>query len=72
MALIYENIVRLCAERGISVRALEKAVGLGNGVIGAWRRKSPRVDKLLRVADFFGVTLDELVRGDRQEGGKTT
>ena len=61
--MIYENILTLCQERNISVRTLERETGLGNGVIAGWQRGFPRVDKLLAVADYFGVTLDELVRG---------
>ncbi len=56
--MIYERIAGLCADRGIAVRQLEKAIGLGNGTIGAWREKLPRVDRLKKVADFFGVTVD--------------
>ena len=40
---------------------LEKAVGLGNGVIGKWQNSSPRVDSVKLVADFFGVTVDDLL-----------
>lgn len=61
--MIYENIMALCKERNISVRTLERETGLGNGVIAGWKQKHPRVDRLLAVADYFGVTLDELVRG---------
>ena len=64
--MIYENIAALCEKRGVSVRRLERETGLGNGVIGGWKRKFPRVDRLLAVADYFGVTLDELVRGAEQ------
>ena len=61
--MIYENIMALCKERNISVRTLERETGLGNGVIAGWKQGFPRVDKLLAVADYFGVMLDELVRG---------
>ena len=61
--MIYENILALCRAQNISVRRLEEKTGLGNGVIAGWKQKHPRTDKLLAVADYFGVTLDELVRG---------
>lgn len=61
--MIYENILTLCRAQNISVRRLEQEIELGNGVIAGWKQKHPRVDKLLAVADYFGVTLDELVRG---------
>lgn len=56
--MIYERIMSLCHDRDISVRQLERCAGIGNGVIGGWRDSSPRVDKLKKVADFFGVTVD--------------
>ncbi len=61
--MIYENILTLCKARNLSVRRLEQETELGNGVIAGWKEKNPRVDRLLAVADYFGVTLDELVRG---------
>lgn len=59
--MILENIKRLCAERNLSIMALEKATGIGNGVIATWDKGRPRVDKLKAVADFFGVTVDWLM-----------
>lgn len=56
------KIKELCDARGINFSQLEKAVGLGNGVIGKWKDSSPRVDGVKRVADYFGVTIDELMK----------
>lgn len=64
--MVTENIRKLCEERNISVWALEKEVGLGNGTVGKWRNTSPRVDRLQLVANYFGVTVDELLQ-DRQD-----
>lgn len=62
--MIYENVKRLCAERGITIMELEKACGIANGTVGKWalRNSSPRVGTLLRVASYFGVSVDNLVR----------
>ena len=59
--MVYENILQLCKERGISISRLEQACGLGNGVVGGWRTASPRTDRLKLVADFFEVSLDYLL-----------
>lgn len=56
--MIYNRIIGLCKDRGVTVRQLELSAGLGNGTIGGWRGSFPRVDKLKRVADYFGVTVD--------------
>lgn len=62
--MLYENIKRLCAEKGISIWALEKEIGIGNGVIGKWGIKgsSPRLETVKAVADYFGCTVDELLK----------
>ena len=59
--MIVSNIKRLCEEHKTSIWALERATGIGNGVIARWERASPRVDSLQKVADYFGVTVDELL-----------
>ena len=62
--MLYKNIEDKCKEKGISVSALEKSVGLGNATIRGWNESSPKADNLKRVADFFGCTIDELLRED--------
>lgn len=60
--MIYENIAKLCEKKGLTIMALEKNCGLGNGTVGGWKSGHPRVDRLKAVADYLGVTLDELTR----------
>lgn len=66
--MIVENIRCLCRERGTSVCELEKVAGLGNGTIGRWNRSSPRVDSLQRVADYFGISISDLLRESNEAG----
>lgn len=63
-----EKIKRLCKERGISIRALEQTLGMGNGVIGKWSNSSPRVDTAKLVADYFGITVDDLLADGTKNG----
>ncbi len=56
-----KNIKALCSARKLTFAELERATGLGNGVIARWERSSPRVDSVQKVADYFGVTVDELL-----------
>ena len=60
--MLYANIQQLCKERGISIARLEKETGIGNATIGRWDKSSPTVAKLKSVADFFGVTVDDLIK----------
>ena len=60
--MIFKNIEARCREKGISVSALEKALGLGNATIKGWSESSPKVSNLKKVADYFGCTVDELLK----------
>lgn len=64
MALIFSNISKLCKQRGISVAKLERVCGLGNATIRRWETSSPNVENLKRVADYFGVSVDNLLSKD--------
>nr|DAX17795.1 MAG TPA: repressor protein [Caudoviricetes sp.] len=59
--VILDNIRAMCAKRGISTFVLERELGFGDGTIIKWKTASPTVGKLKRVADYFGVTVDELL-----------
>lgn len=61
--MVYESIMALCQKKGIRVARLERECGLGNATIRGWENASPRVDLLKRVADYFGVTVDDLING---------
>lgn len=59
--MIYDNIVRLCKEHGVSIAKLERECGFGNATIRSWSVSSPSVAKVQKVAEFFGITVDELL-----------
>lgn len=65
--MLYGKIEKLCKERGISISALEKAVGLGNATIKGWKLSSPRFDNLVRVAGYFGCSVDDLIKDAGKE-----
>ena len=62
--MLFNNVKLLCSERGVSVWALETATEIGNGTIGKWKTSSPRIETIKKVADYFGVTVDELLAED--------
>ena len=68
----FENKSILCRKNKISIAKLERDTGLGNATVRGWARSSPTVDKLKAVADYFGVTVDELLREDEPTVGKET
>ncbi len=60
--LIIDNVKRLCVEHKTNFKRLEESIGLGNGTIGRWDKSVPNVDSLKKVADYFNVTVDALLR----------
>lgn len=59
--MVYDNIKALCDKKGISIKALERATGLGNGTVSKWQTVSPTVDNLKLVANYLGVKTSKLI-----------
>lgn len=58
---LFERIEFLCQKKGITVNKLQTDLNMGNYVIYKWDgRTNPRIDTLIQVADYFGVSLDYL------------
>lgn len=65
--MVYENIEKMCEKKGISISALEKRAGLGNGTIGKWKSGdvSPTIDSLCAVANALGIEVTKLLKERR-------
>lgn len=61
-----ENIVRLRAQKNWSQGDLADALDISRQSVSKWETDAsiPELDKLLKLSELFGVTLDELVRGE--------
>ena len=57
---VYDKVVELCNEKGISQRKLQEDLGIANGTISKWKTATPRQDTLQKVADHFNVSIDYL------------
>lgn len=60
-AQLVENIKNLCNKNNITTSQLEKALNLSNGLISRWKDKTPTLERLLDIAQFFDVTIDSLI-----------
>ena len=56
--MILEKILKLAEKNNISISCLEKTLGFGNATIRGWKESSPSVEKLKKVADYFGVSIE--------------
>ena len=61
-----ENIVRLRTQKNWSQGDLADAMEISRQSVSKWETDAsiPDLDKLLKLSELFGVTLDELVRGE--------
>ena len=59
---VYEKVKKLADAKGVSIAKVESETGMGNGVISGWKEDSlPSVKNLIKVADYFDVSLKSLI-----------
>lgn len=66
---MYEIFERLLEERGITAYKVAKATGISTGSLTDWKkgRSAPKADKLQKIADYFGVSVDYLLGNEPKE-----
>lgn len=57
------RICELIKKRGMSISAVEKQLGFGNGAIKRFEKNSPSIDKIISLSNFLNVSIDYLVYG---------
>lgn len=67
-----QNIARLRAQKGFSQGDLAEALDVSRQSVSKWETDAsiPELDKLLRLAELFGVTLDALVKGETPQAAE--
>lgn len=60
--MIYQNIKSIAKSKKISIRKIEKETGLKLGSIYHWDEIKPSVDKVAKVANYLGTTVEELIK----------
>ena len=61
---LYERIETLRKSKNISQGKLEKELGFSNGSISKWKNSTPTTERLQKLADYFGVTVEYLLTGE--------
>ena len=67
--MLSTKIKNIAKEKRLPVYRIEKACNIASGSISKWNDIEPSITKVKKVADYLGVTVDELIRSD-QEGGE--
>lgn len=60
-----EKIKELCKQRGVSVSQVEQELGFSNKAMYRWDEQTPGIDRVKKVADYFGVTVDYLISDEK-------
>lgn len=62
---MYDIFEKLCEEKGVTPYRVCKETGITTATISNWKagRYIPKQDKMKKIADFFGVTVDYLMTG---------
>lgn len=60
--MFWENYVKFCSDVGLSPNAVAKKLGFASGSVTRWKCGSePQSGNLLKIADYFGVTPQDLL-----------
>lgn len=64
--MYYDTFEKLCTLHGVKPAHVANATGVKTATLSSWKNGTytPKVDKLMAIADYFGVTIDHLVRGE--------
>ena len=60
--MIYQNIKSIADSQKVSIRKIEQETGITLGSIYHWNDVKPSVDKVAKVANNLGVTVEELLK----------
>lgn len=61
--MIYDRVKKLCEEHGITIKELERNIGVANATIAHWKNANPdpSMSTIVKVADYFNISVDELI-----------
>lgn len=67
---MWEVFERLCKEKGVTPYRVGEETGIKGSTFYGWRtgKYTPKQEKLQKIADYFGVSLEYLMTGEESEG----
>ena len=61
LSILYDRIKAACADQDMSIASLERKSGIAMNTITSWRQYKPSFDKVAKVSNALGVSMDYLV-----------
>ena len=70
--IMYEIFSKLLQTHGITPYKVSKETGVSQSTLSDWKRgiSTPKQDKLQKIADYLGVSLDYLMTGEEKEADR--
>lgn len=61
---LYSKYEELLKKKGVTSYQVSKATGIGQNTLSNWKtgRSQPKVDKLQKIADYFGVPVSVFLK----------
>lgn len=59
-----DRIIQLIKQKGLSINAVERQLGFGNGAIKRFATSSPSVDKIIALSNFLNVSVGYIITGE--------
>lgn len=69
---MYEVFARLLQEKGLKAADVTRATGIKSPVFSEWKKgkSRPNTEKLIKIAEFLGVSVEYLMTGKEKEEKK--
>lgn len=60
---MYQRVQQICKAKNITVAKAEADLGFPRGSVYKWTDHKPSIEKVLAMAKYLGVTVEELTEG---------
>jgi transcriptional regulator with XRE-family HTH domain len=67
---LYKDFEALLKDKNITPYKVSKETGIATSTLTEWKKGTytPKVDKLMKIADYLGVALEELIKEEVKAG----
>lgn len=62
----YEIVQNLATSKGVTIKQMEKDLGLSSSHAEKWKVSLPSFKSLVKIADYFSVSIDSLIGRGRE------
>lgn len=67
---MYKNFENLLKEKNLTAYQVSKETGVATATLSEWKKGTytPKLEKLLKIADYLGVPIEELIKEEVKTG----